>query len=153
MADQERPPVGSVAEEAARLLDAVQGWAGSHGYAGGPEPDDNPPHDSTPSDPPGGAPHRCPTCGAQDGAGQAVVCQLCPVCQGIGLLRSVRPETVDRLADLAGALAATLREVAADRRATAPTGSGAEDGAQGGAGRVQDIPVEDDGDDDGGCAP
>ena len=146
MADQERPPVGSVAEEAARLLDAVQGWAGSHGYAGGPEPGESAPHDDPPDDTAAGAAHRCPTCGAQDGAGQAVVCQLCPVCQGIGLLRSVRPETVDRLADLAGALAATLREVAASRRYATPP-DGARDGAaERGAGRVQDIPVEDDGD-------
>jgi hypothetical protein len=150
VADQERPPVGSVAEEAARLLDAVQGWAGSHGYAGGPEPDESAPHDDPPHDTAAGAAHRCPTCGAQDSAGQAVVCQLCPVCQGIGLLRSVRPETVDRLADLAGALAATLREVAGNRRSATPhdgAGDGAGDGAaERGAGRVQDIPVEDDGD-------
>ena len=145
MPDQERPPVGSVAEEAARLLDAVQGWAGSHGYAGGPEPEDRSPDDGPPNDTADGAAHRCPTCGAQDGAGQAVVCQLCPVCQGIRLLRSVRPETVDRLADLAGALAATLREVAASGRATASR-DGAGGGTEGRAGRVQDIPVEDDGD-------
>jgi hypothetical protein len=72
------------------------------------------------------------------------------VCQGIGLLCSVRPETVDRLADLAGALAATLREVAGNRRSATPhdgAGDGAGDGAaERGAGRVQDIPVEDDGD-------
>ena len=149
MADQERPPVGSVAEEAARLLDAVQGWAGSHGYAGGPQPEGSPPDDSPPDDTADDAAHRCPTCGAQVGAGLAVVCQLCPVCQGIGLLRSVRPETVDRLADLAGALAATLREVAANRRATASRDDaegGTGGGSKAGAGRVQDIPVEDDGD-------
>jgi hypothetical protein len=144
VADQERPPVGSVAEEAARLLDAVEGWAGSHGYAAGsPEPAAAPEDGGQ-----DGAPHPCPTCGAQNGAGQAVVCQLCPVCQGLGLLRSVRPETVDRLADLAGALAATLREVAANRRATARPS-----GAEGGAGRVQDIPVDEDEDEDGDTAP
>ena len=64
---------------------------------------------------------RCASCGAENGVGQAVACQLCPVCQGIGLLRSVRPETVDRLADLAGALAATLRDIAGQRRADAGT--------------------------------
>ena len=30
------PPVGSVAEEAARLLDALGGWASTHGYAAAP---------------------------------------------------------------------------------------------------------------------
>jgi hypothetical protein len=66
-----------------------------------------------------------------------VVCQLCPVCQGLGLLRSVRPETVDRLADLAGAIAATLRDLAAQRREPAPERPDARPA------RVQDITVED----------
>jgi len=58
VADQERPQVGSVAEEAARLLDALGGWAGGHGYAGGPAPESPPP-----SDEPGeGSTQRCPTC-------------------------------------------------------------------------------------------
>ena len=151
MADDERPAVGTVAEEAARLLDALGGWATSAqaGYAARPAPgspgardaaDTGPAGGADPTDQDGGTSGRrgpasssservgsadpgCPTCGAQDGVGQAVTCQLCPVCQGIALLRSVRPETVDRLADLAGALAATLREVAGQRR-----GSGAADG-------------------------
>jgi hypothetical protein len=132
VADQEHPPVGSVAEEAARLLDALGGWASTHGYAAGsPEPA------TTPG---AGGAHGCPTCGAQEGVGKAVVCQLCPVCQGIGLLRSVRPETVDRIADLAGALAATLRDLADQRRAG---GAAPDDGPGPGAGRVQDIPVDD----------
>ena len=85
--------------------------------------------------------------------GQAVTCQLCPVCQGIGLLRSVRPETVDRLADLAGALAATLRDIAGQRRtdhgAAAPgrtsgaSGKASGNPASGSRGRVQDIVVDD----------
>ena len=50
--------------------------------------------------------------------GRSISCQVCPICQGIALLRAVRPETVDRLADLAGALAATLRDVAASGRTT-----------------------------------
>jgi hypothetical protein len=87
--------------------------------------------------------------------GQAVTCQLCPVCQGIALVRSVRPETVDRLADLAGALAATLRDLADQRRAGA-RGSAPRPGGPSRAGsapgtRVQDIPV--DTDDETGEAP
>jgi hypothetical protein len=70
-----------------------------------------------------------------------VTCQLCPVCQGIGLLRSVRPETVDRLADLAGALAATLRDIAGQRRADA--GAAASRRSQPPSSRVQDIAVDD----------
>jgi hypothetical protein len=168
VADDERPAVGTVAEEAARLLDALGGWASSAqaGYAARSTPGPASPgaEDSVPVPPsPGaedsateapeapnahGAPDgpdsavpRCPTCGAENGAGQAVACQLCPVCQGIGLLRSVRPETVDRLADLAGALAATLRDIAGQRRADA--GAAAPRKAQPHSSRVHDIAVDD----------
>ena len=75
--------------------------------------------------------------------GQAVTCQLCPVCQGIGLLRSVRPETVDRLADLAGALAATLRDIAGQRRADAGGAPTSRHPSQPSRGRVQDITIDD----------
>jgi hypothetical protein len=74
-----------------------------------------------------------------------VTCQLCPVCQGIGLLRSVRPETVDRLADLAGALAATLRDIAGQRRADGGSGhpSSPAPSTPPTRSRVQDIAVDD----------
>ncbi|MFC8501420.1 hypothetical protein ACFUC1_03605 [Pedococcus sp. NPDC057267] len=171
MADQERAPVGSVAEEAARLLDALGGWAASSGYAAGAssrgsaEDEGHPPHVDTHGSPgpaaeDGGHPTtgatpddgaHCEHCGAETGAGRAVVCRLCPVCQGIGLLRSVRPETVDRLADLAGAIADTLRDLADHRRAgaesagaAAPSGTTPGDaGARHTRSRVQDIAVED----------
>ena len=158
MADDERPAVGTVAQEAARLLDALGGWASTTqaGYAaaagrGRTSPDDAGPdrdHDAG-----GGQAPRCEACGAANGVGQAVTCQLCPVCQGIGLLRSVRPETVDRLADLAGALAATLRDMAGQRRTDDATAQGRASGTAGGKaagkssgaarGRVQDIVVDD----------
>src|SRR4051812_33009547 len=35
---------------------------------------------------------RCGHCGAETGVGRAVSCQVCPICQGIALLRTVRPE-------------------------------------------------------------
>ncbi len=161
--DQQRPPVGSVAEEAARLLDALGGWASTAAYAAheghpahdgspGGDPEENRPTgddegqpvgaDSTSTGPTAtGATGRCEHCGAANGVGQAASCQLCPVCQGIGLLRSVRPETVDRLADLAGAVAATLRDLATQRRG----GPGQRDEPSGRTrtSRVQDIRIED----------
>ena len=168
MADDERPAVGTVAQEAARLLDALGGWASTTqaGYAAaaggartspndagpdrGRDPDRNGDPDSGGG---GGMAPRCESCGADNGAGQAVTCQLCPVCQGIGLLRSVRPETVDRLADLAAALAATLRDMAGQRRTDDATAQGRASGTAGGKaagkssgaarGRVQDIVVDD----------
>jgi hypothetical protein len=148
VADEEsRQPVGSVAEEAARLLDALGGWAATAAYAGGagtrhtPDPAEGttaPGEEGHPRAHPAG---HCDRCGAADGMGQAVVCRLCPVCQGIGLLRAVRPETVDRLADLAGAVAATLRDLADQRRHDAAPDAPSARGS--GRARVEDITVED----------
>ncbi|QGN57562.1 hypothetical protein [Nostocoides sp. HKS02] len=148
MVEHERPPVGSVAEEVARLLEAVGGWASTAQatYAARPGPESGPepgpesgPESETHTDPQANS-ARCSSCGAANGIGQAVVCQLCPVCQGIGLLRSVRPETVDRLADLAGVVATTLRDLATHHRETRDGGPDARPGAS----RVQDIRIEDD---------
>jgi hypothetical protein len=139
--------VGSVAEEAARLLDALGGWASTAhaSYAAQPASSAGPaPQEAADKgrlDGEGGG--RCASCGAQDAAGGAVPCQLCPVCQGIGLLRSVRPETVDRLADLAGALAATLRDIAGARRADTGTETPAGTARRAADTRVQDISIED----------
>ena len=171
MADQHDPPapVGSVAEEAARLLDALGGWVSTSGYGAVPAPDEGPdpdvpdvpdataheqavPPGETRSHPAG----HCDQCGAANATGQAVTCQWCPVCQGIGLLRSVRPDTVERLADLAGALATALRDVATHTRAAGPPRSAGSAGSPGSPGaqqappdpgargrRVQDITIDD----------
>ncbi|WP_270889117.1 hypothetical protein [Pedococcus sp. 5OH_020] len=135
MAEQDRSPVGSVAEEAARLVDALGEWAqsaGSDRYAESPVAGKD--HAAGP---------RCAHCGAKAGLGRPVVCELCPVCQGIGVLRSIRPETVDRLADLAGAVTTALRDLAARRREPARAGAdpGPRHGGRGGG--VDDIPIED----------
>jgi hypothetical protein len=146
--NQNRERVGSVAEETARLIDAIGGWAQdvasdharagsrSGGYASGaaPSEDDAPPPRSTR---PGQS--RCEHCGADSRMGEAVTCQLCPVCQGISVLRAVRPETVDRLADLAAGVARTLRDLAAERRGF----EGAAPRPPAGGPRVHDISVDD----------
>jgi hypothetical protein len=59
----------------------------------------------------------CSLCGA-DADDTPSTCRLCPLCKGIALLRSVRPETVDLLADLALSVAASLRDVAKRSRAS-----------------------------------
>jgi len=177
-----RAAAGTVADEAARLIEALGVWATSAsptaGTATAPRPGDDgqegaahgtgpaaPPHDDpgTPYDGPGTAgpgedpngPARCEHCGAGTGAGRSISCQVCPICQGIALLRAVRPETVDRLADLAGALAETLRDMAAyrrtaggDHRRPAGPAAGAHEpawgaSAAGARATVQDIPVHD----------
>lgn len=166
--------VGSVAEETARLLDALLGGApraaegpGSsetvrhpaaqpqgHDAAGasGQPTDDGraeAPRKDT-SEPARENPTQvCGSCGQHVGdtpPGEPVgsACHLCPVCQLISVVRSVRPETVDRLADLAAALTQALRDVAATR--------GAETGRPAAArhrSTVEDIDVRDLDDDDG----
>lgn len=114
----ERPPVGSVAEEAAKLFEAFSSWTAS----GAPEPEPEAPAGHEPGPEVGGGdgddhPDRtCGSCGSNQDIGRAASCQVCPLCRGIALLRQVRPETVDRLADLAAAVSDSLRATAAHRR-------------------------------------
>ena len=75
------PPLGSAAQEAARLFAAVEDWARTRGEAGA---------------------------AAHPGPGSAT-CGVCPVCSGIALLRDVRPETVEHLLDAAASVVAAVR--------------------------------------------
>jgi hypothetical protein len=94
------PRVGSAAEEATRLFEAVQDWA--RRAAGSPAADAS---DSSSASPPGGA-----TASLFDHlATGSPECRLCPLCQLIGLLRETRPEVTAHLAEAAGALLAALR--------------------------------------------
>lgn len=100
--------VGSAAEEAIRLFAAAEDWA--RRKAGHLLDDD---HVATGS----------------------AECQVCPVCQGIGVLRHVRPDAVEHLLDAAASLLAALKTAV-----TTPSGS---DGQGKPAGRVQHIVVRD----------
>ena len=74
--------VGSAADEAARLFSAMEDWARTRaGHLFDEE------HLAT------GSPE----------------CQFCPVCQGIGVLRHVRPEAVEHLLDAAASFVSALR--------------------------------------------
>lgn len=78
--------VGSAAEEAARLFAAVEDWVRDRaGHAVDGE------HLAT------GAPE----------------CTVCPLCQGVSLLRQVKPETVEHLLDAAASVVAALRSAVA----------------------------------------
>ena len=73
-------PVGSAAEEAARLFAAAEEWI------------------------------RTRTGAHLDGlATGAPECTVCPVCQAVGAVRQVRPETVEHLLDAAASFVAALR--------------------------------------------
>ena len=81
-------------------------------------------------------------------ADTASVCKICPLCRGLSLLRSVRPETVDLLADLATSVAGSLRDMAMWSRASEPPSPArASSAAPPEADRVpvQDILVDDEG--------
>ena len=76
------PENGSVAEEAARLFEALQDWVRR-------TTDDPSPRIATGS----------------------AECTVCPVCQGLALLRSARPETFAHLAEAMSALVAAGRDL------------------------------------------
>ncbi len=182
MTEQTPFAVGTVAQEAARLIEDMATMARStysrvdepSPYAGepAPEPGSGDAPDAQPG-PQSGArearareararrtadqtdgDHRaagkastgvCSVCGAGSDDTPAS-CKICPLCRGIALLRSVRPETVDLLADLALSVAAGLRDVASRSRASTPPspskpGSGGP--ADGDRTSVQDIHVDD----------
>ena len=171
----EQPPstIGTVAQEAARLIEDMAAMARlsySRGdesvpYPGQPAPETARPEAARPAGPagpadqvPAGDPQAsdestegtCSVCGAVKGAAaghdSSSACRICPLCRGIDLLRSVRPETVDMLADLAMSVAGSLRDVAVWSRAAGPTASARS--TPGGPPEpdrapVQDIPVDD----------
>ena len=74
--------VGSAAEEAVKLFAAVEDWARRK------------------------ASHVLDEEHVATGSAE---CQLCPVCQGIGVLRHVRPEAIEHLLDAAASFVAALK--------------------------------------------
>ena len=157
MTEQTQTANGTVAEEAARLIEAIASMARSNTVPSQDRsPDDGgPARRSGTSGPPGASgcsdnrddpsDGACSACGGERDA-TPVACKLCPLCQGIAFLRSVRPETVDRLADLASAVAGSLRDVATQSRASGQTSAaGPASGRRpgGGGAPVQDIRVDD----------
>ena len=127
--------VGSVADEAARLLESLrrsaadaQAAAGTSagtdgGQATGSTGADTPTggtasgsaEDSTDPATPAGLGD-----GPEGGAAHDPFCAWCPLCRGAAVVRSLSPETLTRLADLAGVAASVLADLASARSTTAP---------------------------------
>lgn len=107
--------VGSVADEAIRLLESLRRSAADE--AVGPLEGENT-SDAAASVP-----------GTEGGAGPDVPahdpsCTWCPLCRGAAVIRSLSPQTLARLADLASLAATVLTELAGSRPADGSTASG-----------------------------
>lgn len=92
------PAPGSVGEEAAKLLDALQDWARGMTQGHGGVAAEDPPADG----------REAPRSGMADGS---AACRLCPLCQLIAALRHTRPETFAHLLEASAALTAALRSM------------------------------------------
>ena len=112
-------PVGSVAEEAAKLFGALSGWAKEHGDDLG----------QGVSGMASGAAHAIHDVNEHI-ATDSAECRFCPVCRGIHVLRELSPEVKTHLA----VASSSLMQAAAALMATAVPDEG-----KAGSGRGEDI--------------
>jgi hypothetical protein len=119
--------VGSVADEATRLLESLRRSAAEAAEAG----------DRGPRAGSEGAPASAAEAGSAapprpddvepDAGTHDPACQWCPLCRSAAVVRSLSPQTLDRLADLAGLAATVLADLASTRGAA--DGSASDRGA------------------------
>ncbi len=113
--------LGSAAEEATRLIDAMSARARAHLEAEQLGASEQRAHD-----------------GARHANGQSPECGWCPLCRAVAFVRNTDPEVRERVVSSATALALSLRELA-ESAARAPTrpddagGAGADQPDQGGS--------------------
>jgi len=114
--------VGSVADEAGRLLESLRrsaAEAAARPPEGGEDGPDAAASGSASGSPGSGAPSAgMPGAGAAagpDGAAHDPFCTWCPLCRGAAVVRSLSPETLTRLADLASLAATVLTDLAGSR--------------------------------------
>lgn len=83
----EHEPVGSVTEEAAKLLSALQGWAREHvaDYS-----------------------RTASGLGSSYIADGSAACKVCPLCQLIAAVRGINPESIEHLGHAAGSVFSAL---------------------------------------------
>lgn len=136
-ADRWDEQVGSVADEVARLLESLRrsvedpapaaGGAPADAGSGAAAPvTDGPTGAPTGDRPPGGAGATSQTHGGQaDAQTHDPFCAWCPLCRSAAVLRTLSPETLTRLADLAGVAATVLADLASTRAAGTTEGTSA----------------------------
>lgn len=133
--------------EAARLAEAFTAWVGARTTTDSEKPDgaeedpearspisdrsatesanDDPAVGDRAADPPGdesgtGADSGVSgstVCGCNSQTGVDVVCRMCPICRAAEFLHTVRPEVLERCADVLAMIAGSLQAIAADRPA------------------------------------
>lgn len=105
-----KEPVGSVAEEAAKLFAVLQQAARHEEPRHAPEPEAEAAYE-VPDEPPAAEEHQHGT------ARSGPECQWCPVCQLITKVRTTSPETIEQLSTAAAGVLGSVRsllEAAAD---------------------------------------
>ncbi len=137
--DQWDEQVGSVAEEAQRLLESLR-LAGGGDDA--PAADGERPGASGTADPHAGAG------GEEPWVCTDPFCRSCPLCRTVAVVRGLSPETLRRLADLATVAAGVLSDLAGERarRGADPTqehGTGEAAAPRSGRAPARPIPVRD----------
>lgn len=119
MNDDEQEPVGSVGEEAAKLVIALQGWAREHGadYA------------NAAAEAASGAASSIDSINQHIATGGRD-CRYCPICQVISAVRETSPELTQHLStaatSLMHAVAGVLAPQAPDQKKQPRAGSGVE---------------------------
>lgn len=115
--------VGSVAEEAARLLGLFAGALPDAALrAAGARAAGEPPTE-----------HVCPECGHDPHARTDSVCRVCPVCRVLTVVKAISPETLDKIADIVDLASDALRGLATRQRGSARPAPGAWRAADGAA--------------------
>lgn len=84
----EREPVGTLAEEAAKLLAAVHVWAGDSGSAAGEAPEET---------------------ATATGDTHPAECQWCPVCRLVRMAKTASPDVREHLSQAAVSLALAVK--------------------------------------------
>ena len=125
--------VGSVADEAGRLLESLRRSAAEAQAAAGPTEgtDGGPATREAGAEGPAGGTADAADPGSGSGPGPAggtehdPFCTWCPLCRGAAVVRSLSPETLTRLADLAGVAASVLADLASARSTQTAEGADA----------------------------